>query len=177
MSFAGNSRPASGSEHHLSHFWEMMFLQENRKCALHGTKVAVGTVLALKLYEDIKEVLIRLEELPAPEFDEEEWNENIRNIYKQSAKQIIELEESVRKNSDSVVLARREAVRFHMDDILTLLGRLPKAEVMIELLQSIGSPYLPEHIQVSDKMVSDSIRYAKELRNRYGVLQMLFDLQ
>ena len=26
MSYIGNSRPASGSEHHMSHYWEMMFL-------------------------------------------------------------------------------------------------------------------------------------------------------
>lgn len=30
MSFVGNSRPASGSEHHLSHYWEMKFQAEGK---------------------------------------------------------------------------------------------------------------------------------------------------
>ena len=42
MSFVGNSRPASGSEHHLSHYWEMQFQMEGRKPILHGIKVGVG---------------------------------------------------------------------------------------------------------------------------------------
>ncbi len=54
MSFALVSRPASGSEHHISHFWEMRFLAEGRKPVLHGTKVGVGTVLSLKLYEKLR---------------------------------------------------------------------------------------------------------------------------
>jgi glycerol-1-phosphate dehydrogenase [NAD(P)+] len=39
MSYVGNSRPASGSEHHLAHYWEMMFLQAGQEEPLHGTKV------------------------------------------------------------------------------------------------------------------------------------------
>ncbi len=30
MSYIGNSRPASGSEHHMSHYWEMMFLLDRQ---------------------------------------------------------------------------------------------------------------------------------------------------
>ncbi|RPJ01013.1 MAG: iron-containing alcohol dehydrogenase, partial [Chloroflexi bacterium] len=35
----GESRPASGAEHHASHYWEMLLLQEGRPAALHGAKV------------------------------------------------------------------------------------------------------------------------------------------
>ena len=51
MSYIGNSRPASGSEHHMSHYWEMMFLLSQHEDPLHGTKVGVGTVTAIRLYE------------------------------------------------------------------------------------------------------------------------------
>ena len=50
MSFVGNSRPASGCEHHCAHCWEMKALMEGRTPALHGTQVGVGTILALRLY-------------------------------------------------------------------------------------------------------------------------------
>lgn len=49
MQLAGCSRPASGAEHHISHFIEMTVpVQE---CdALHGEKVGVGEVIAAELY-------------------------------------------------------------------------------------------------------------------------------
>ena len=53
MSFVGNSRPASGAEHHISHLWEMMFLMEGRKAVFHGTKVGIGTILVNRIAEDL----------------------------------------------------------------------------------------------------------------------------
>ena len=51
MSLYGNSRPASGCEHHISHYWEMIFEQQGRRPVPHGAQVGVGTVLILKLTE------------------------------------------------------------------------------------------------------------------------------
>ena len=55
MSFIGNSRPAAGCEHHMCHFWETLELQEGKIPVLHGTKVAVGTVMILKMTEFLRE--------------------------------------------------------------------------------------------------------------------------
>ena len=46
MLAAGSSRPAGGSEHHLSHFWEMKLLREGRPAILHGAKVGAESVVA-----------------------------------------------------------------------------------------------------------------------------------
>ncbi|WP_051301985.1 sn-glycerol-1-phosphate dehydrogenase [Salibacterium aidingense] len=46
------SRPASGAEHHLSHFWEMELLDKNAKQLLHGAKVGVATILITKIYKE-----------------------------------------------------------------------------------------------------------------------------
>ncbi|WP_244163375.1 sn-glycerol-1-phosphate dehydrogenase [Paenibacillus pectinilyticus] len=45
MLLVGHSRPASGAERHLSHYWEMVLLQQRRRALLHGAKVGVATVL------------------------------------------------------------------------------------------------------------------------------------
>ena len=50
MAICGNSRPASGSEHHQSHFLEMDFVRRGEKIPLHGLKVAIGTLVSLELY-------------------------------------------------------------------------------------------------------------------------------
>lgn len=50
MLMFGQSHPASGGEHHLSHYWEMEFLQKKRRQVLHGAKVGVSTILLSSLY-------------------------------------------------------------------------------------------------------------------------------
>ena len=55
MAECGNSRPASGSEHHQSHFLEMDFVRRGEKVPLHGIKVAIGTLVSITLYNYLKE--------------------------------------------------------------------------------------------------------------------------
>lgn len=55
MAMCGNSRPASGSEHHQSHFLEMDFVRRGERVPLHGLKVAIGTLVSLELYHYLKE--------------------------------------------------------------------------------------------------------------------------
>lgn len=50
MAKCGNSRPASGSEHHMSHFLEMDFVRRGERVPLHGVKVAIGTLISIDLY-------------------------------------------------------------------------------------------------------------------------------
>ncbi|MCI2256944.1 sn-glycerol-1-phosphate dehydrogenase [Domibacillus sp. PGB-M46] len=53
----GQSHPASGGEHHLSHYWEMNFIQENRPQVLHGAKVGAATALITRTYKERAEKL------------------------------------------------------------------------------------------------------------------------
>ena len=55
MVISGNSRPASGAEHHMSHFLEMDFLRRGERIPLHGVKVGLGTAVSLWLYHHLKE--------------------------------------------------------------------------------------------------------------------------
>ena len=50
MVIAGNSRPASGAEHHMSHFLDMDFLRRGKPIPLHGIKVGLGTMVSLHMY-------------------------------------------------------------------------------------------------------------------------------
>jgi len=47
----GQSHPASGAEHHISHYWEMAFLREGRRQVLHGAKVGVACAIVADLYK------------------------------------------------------------------------------------------------------------------------------
>ncbi|MCA1011438.1 sn-glycerol-1-phosphate dehydrogenase [Halobacillus halophilus] len=52
MNLINSSRPASGGEHHLSHFWEMRFLELNEPQLLHGAKVGVACTIISCLYKE-----------------------------------------------------------------------------------------------------------------------------
>ena len=90
MQFSGNSRPASGAEHHISHFIEMTISAE--KCsALHGEKVGVGLVLVSRLYHNFASIS---ESLPVNqihdytcaerEFIKEKFGDLKEEIYKEN---------------------------------------------------------------------------------------------
>lgn len=178
ISYVGNSRPASGSEHHLSHYWEMMFLFQNRPAVLHGTKVGIGTISALKLYEMLADRPIDFDKARAKarSFDLENWKEKIRKAYGPAAGEVIRLEERVHKNDPQVVLSRIGQMEANWDEVLKLIRALPKAEEISAVLKGIGAPVTPAEIGVDASMVKNSVLYAKELRNRFGLLQILFDL-
>ncbi len=53
MSFAGSSRPASDSEHHLSHFFEIVRIINDDDYFPHGIDVAYSTIVTAKLREKI----------------------------------------------------------------------------------------------------------------------------
>lgn len=57
MGLIGNSRPASGAEHHLAHFWEITALAEGRRHPLHGESVGAATAVSARLYALMRDYL------------------------------------------------------------------------------------------------------------------------
>mgnify|MGYP001428722040 CR=1 FL=1 len=51
----GQSHPASGSEHHLSHYWEMELLRLGKRQILHGAKVGIACGIVSDLYHRLAE--------------------------------------------------------------------------------------------------------------------------
>src|SRR5690606_37660380 len=45
IGFIGYSRPASGAEHHLAHYWEIAALRNNQPHPLHGNSVGAATLV------------------------------------------------------------------------------------------------------------------------------------
>jgi len=57
MGLYKNTRPASGAEHHLAHYWDLKAIENNEEHALHGESVGIGTVVICRLYELAKDLL------------------------------------------------------------------------------------------------------------------------
>ena len=179
MSLYGNSRPASGCEHHMSHYWEMLFPQQGRTPALHGTQVGVGTVLVLKAAEALltREVDFAAARRAAKKYDAKAWEREIRRAYGSAADGVIALERAAQKNAAEGRLARIDVMERNWPEICRLLRALPSSEQVMDLLRSLDSPYLPAHIGVEGQLLKDTFLYCKEVRVRYTLLQLLWDLE
>jgi glycerol-1-phosphate dehydrogenase [NAD(P)+] len=57
IGLAGVSRPASGTEHQLAHYWEVKAVEAGTEHPLHGNAVGVGTVVTAMIYELASEIL------------------------------------------------------------------------------------------------------------------------
>ena len=177
MDFAGNSRPASGCEHHMSHFLEMRYLLEGREAVFHGTKVGIGTVIALKAYEYIAELDIDFEQVKNVRRKTfEEWEKEIRVAFLGAADEIIDLEMKGEKNGEERLRARLLAIESNWDDIKTLAANTVSSKVVYDILEKLDAPTYPHQIGVEKEMARQAIMYAKEIRDRYTVLQLLWDL-
>ena len=179
MSFAGNSRPASGAEHHLAHFWEMTFLFAGKEAVLHGTKVGITTVAILKLYELVKKLSPNREKALdfVSSFDNPGFEKKLREVYHTAAPDILKTNAKEDRTSPQLHKKRLEAILTHWDEIKeTIEALLPNASFTENILRTLGAPYRPVQVGIDKKTVHDSLLYAKELRTRYTVLQMLWDL-
>lgn len=75
MSFTKTSRPGSGTEHIMAHFWECMELLDGKTPNYHGEDVGVTTLIMLRYYE----ALSRLPQVTAhPEVCN--WDEIYRHL-------------------------------------------------------------------------------------------------
>jgi glycerol-1-phosphate dehydrogenase [NAD(P)+] len=71
MMLIGHSRPASGAEHHLSHYWEMEFLKQGKGQVFHGTKVGIASIIIAELYKKLSKL----------DLSDMEYGDRIQAIY------------------------------------------------------------------------------------------------
>ena len=177
MSFVGNSRPASGCEHHFSHFWEMKAFMHGKFPALHGTQVGVGTIIALYLYHMLENQEVDFAAIKATDFDKEAWIKEIKEVYEVAADGIIAVEEKSQKNNIAMRNKRLEVIEKNWDKIRNMIREdLPKVKDMEDLFAGLDAPIRPTQIDVSLDELYESVIYAKEVRPRYTVLQLIWDL-
>ena len=174
MLMVGNSRPASGSEHHLAHYWEMRALWEGREPYGHGERVGIATVLVQGLYQELVERYgDRLDELATRALGSAHATAaQIRSWYGPVAEGLLKEQASWGKEygprpfTEEGLRAAARAVqpyRLAPEAALAFLGRA-------------GAPQRPQDIGVSPELVEIALQAAKEVRNRFTILHFLSEL-
>lgn len=169
MSFAGSSRPASGSEHHLSHFFEIVGIVKNEKYFPHGVDVAYSTVITAQIREKlVKEAfgtsLFRL--------SDKEYAQKMENIYGKVADGCIELQKKVGNYA-----ADRTAVYSDKKcEIISVLSEMPTADEIKDMLSLVKLDIAEFYELYGEDKIKTAVSYSKDLKDRYTVLWLNYDL-
>ena len=179
MNFAGYSRPASGMEHYFSHIWDMRDLYLRREGELHGIHVGIGTLLTLRIYDFIRQVVPdRNKALESvSKFNLREWHAFLRDFLGKSGDALIELEEKEGKYDKQKHSVRLEAIISNWQTIQDIISEeLPGYNEAAELLRSIGAPATPEDTNISGEETRHTFIATKDVRDKYVASRMLWDL-
>lgn len=168
MSYMGNSRPASGSEHHLSHFYEVINIMSGAEYFLHGIDVAYSTAVTNGLRRKLAAENVSAF---ARRFDNDAWKADIRRIYGSAAEGVIALQERLELYTDKN-LAR---IAERWEEIRTALLEVPSYAQTVTLLNAAGLDINEFYKMYGIDMIRNSIAYAKDLKDRYTVLWLLED--
>lgn len=179
MSYANNSRPASGVEHYISHIYDMRSLAFNTPTALHGIQCAVGTLIACKVYEQIKTV--PFDEKKATtfvnNFDKEKWFCELKSFIGAGAEPMIAAERVDLKYDKTTHLKRLEKILKNQDKIKDVIDKeIPSARRIETILDDIRSPKSPEEIGQSCLDLPKVFCATKDIRDKYVLSRLCWDL-
>ncbi len=167
MQMTGNSRPASGAEHHFSHLWEMEVLNDYIDF-YHGEKVGVGLVLASKIYhaaaKKIKEGNYTVKDSMPVEMDLIKENfkkpEMLESIIDENTPNILE-------NIDSSKLVECA------DEIVSIIESIPTAEELIEMINKVKGVKSLEDLGFDESYQANTARLSPYVRARITFMRLL----
>lgn len=179
MSYVGNSRPASGAEHHLSHFWEMAFQRMGIPAVLHGSKVGLGMIISSALSHQLKELRPDFEAArrTIAAADPAARVADIKAVYQDSAAEILALDQKSGRTDPARALARLAGLEQHWSEVLALVeATVPAPGRIRAAIASAHGATRPSDLGISPELVEQAVRFAREIRDRYTVLQIYADL-
>jgi glycerol-1-phosphate dehydrogenase [NAD(P)+] len=171
----GNSRPAAGAEHYMSHTLEMKLLREGRPAILHGAKVGLCSVLVAGLYEQLRridrtEAARRLQTSALP--DREQEVACIREIFGPIAGKLIAEQAPFLDLTPAAWERLKERILICWDAIQALADQAPDPGQVRALLRQTGGATNAAGLRLSEEEVCQALEYSHFLRNRFTVSKL-----
>jgi glycerol-1-phosphate dehydrogenase [NAD(P)+] len=164
MQLLGNSRCASGAEHHISHLIEMrpepLGLSSD---ALHGEKVGVGSLIAIAEYHRIAG-LSDVEFCDYPAISEE----YIRSIFGDRLSESI-INENAR---DAAAGVTKQILEKNFDGIRAIINDIPTVDELLSVYKSIGAISTLSEIGVNEDRKQELVDYSPLVRNRITLMRL-----
>jgi glycerol-1-phosphate dehydrogenase [NAD(P)+] len=176
MHWLDTSRPAAGAEHHITHFWGM---QAKKPQHLHGIECAVGTMVMLKAYGQLMDLdfqSINEEEVSKNMLSKDDWQSEIRVVFGDKYDFIMDQQKN-RVFDKERIKENIIKIKQHEKEIKEVISEtLQLAEGLEKLFSALKIPMKPSDLDIATDMFSTSFRWAKEVRNKYTVLDLIYDL-
>jgi len=171
MTKVGSSRPASGSEHHISHF-----LEYHKVKAYHGIKVGLATLYILEFYRHFLS-LSKDEILERTHYNlnMDTWQDLIRKYFKPTHEGVIKtnlnrvLKINDRKFREGIIkrlVDKKEFIDQMIRESLTIY------EDLINAYKMLGMPTNYKDIGVCDELFLMSFICAPNIRDRFTILHL-----
>jgi glycerol-1-phosphate dehydrogenase [NAD(P)+] len=170
MAIAGSSRPASGCEHHASHFWDLLAARGMRRHHPHGLQAGYATRVGMRLQRFAFAGGLPPLRLPEPATDPlgpaaREWlgepTPEIVAAVREKQRFVGSLESWPRTE------AEWDEVRVRIAPALEVFDRVDSA------LGRVGIPFGAGYLDVDERMLRATFRFAGRLRARYTVIDFL----
>ena len=166
MQMTGNSRPASGAEHHLVHLWDMEVVNGHLD-ALHGEKVSAGTMLVLLEYKKIADA-IRKGNCKVHTCTEEDRELLQSTFGKKGILGAIEKENTPELLDD----VSTKELSDMLPGILKIIDALPAVTDMQEMMNTAGCVSRVRDIGLPGEVIEESLRLAPYTRRRLSLLRL-----
>lgn len=168
LSLLGSTRPGSGSEHHLSHFFEITGLIHDQPYFLHGTDVAYSTVVTAGMREKIRA-------LSAPEFchvSAQQRSAAYERIFADYASEVQKLQD----DAHSYEKDRTALYRERWAEICAILAECPSKTEIADMFVAAGYDMDAFERMYGKEKIHDAMLYGKDLKDRYSVLWLYYAL-
>jgi glycerol-1-phosphate dehydrogenase [NAD(P)+] len=175
MTKVGNSRPASGAEHHIAHYLEFLGYD-----LFHGIKVGIATFYVIKLYEFILEFdFEKIDQYIDYEIDINEWRKEIEENFPKIHNRIIEenIERIEMFNNIEFRKSVIKKIKLHKDDIKSLAESLSKKkQEIIDGFEKIRFSLDIEDWNIRKEDLEKAILYSLFIRDRFTILTLYYFL-
>lgn len=168
LSLLGSTRPGSGSEHHLSHFFEIVGLTRNEPYFIHGTDVAYSTIVTAHMREKILALETPVFAMESAAQREAAWE----RIYGPVAGEVKALQVqagSYARNLEPLYVEKWPQIR-------EILSQCPTAKECAEIFQKAGYRLEAFTELYGESKIHDAMLYGKDLKDRYSVLWLYYSL-
>ncbi len=171
----GETRPASGYEHHMAHFWEMKLLREGRHSVLHGAKVGLGMLVSAARYAAIRGLsrnaaAARLAVARLP--DRKEVVQGIQAAYGSLASGVIASQAPFLALTADAFAARKTRVLDNWDRIQAIAATVPDAVEIADWLRRAGGPTTPAELGLDAEEYAQGVAFAHYYRPRFTVAKL-----
>ena len=158
----------------------MRALEFGSPASTHGFQCGVGTVLAAKIYDMLREYTPDREKaISAYEsFNYEDYKQQLSTLVGKGAETMIRHEERIEHKYDKEkFLARLDRIIDKWNEILDIINtEIPTEEELNSLLHRIGAPRSMADIGIDDGNIGEVFEATRDIRDKYVLSRLIFDL-